>query len=109
MLPLQGACPDCEVEGITVPAISCSATSRDSETLLSFANLDPTADYELEIAAPHSRATMRLLTSDVMTAHNTFDAPDTVSPVTHAVMSDGQTVQVTLPRHSLLTITLQHE
>ncbi len=107
LLKLDGDCPNCEVEGISLPALSSSATlSEDGQVLLSFANLDPLDGYELEITCPHASATARLLTGAAMTAHNTFDAPSSVAPAPHECRSDGGMLRFAVPPHSVVTVTV---
>jgi alpha-N-arabinofuranosidase len=106
VVALRGESVTCEVEGISFPAISASATVGEG-TLLSFANLDPRNGYEIEVPVEQARATARLLTSDVMTGHNTFETPDRVSPVEHEVVSDGRSIRIVLPKHSVVTVALQ--
>ncbi|MEZ0325282.1 MAG: alpha-N-arabinofuranosidase, partial [Fimbriimonas sp.] len=107
VLPLEGENLMCNVEGVALPAISRSASIDEAgQILLSFANLDPLNDYDVEVLAPHFAAASRLLTGPAMTAHNTFDAPDTVAPKASGLVSDGQTVRFVLPSHSLVTVLL---
>ncbi|HEY0865932.1 MAG TPA: alpha-N-arabinofuranosidase [Fimbriimonas sp.] len=97
--------PTCEVAGISIPALSVSATrNRAGETLASFANLDIANDREIEFEAQGSDPVGRLLASSSMLGHNTFDAPDAVSPRPLELRAEAGRVRFELPRHSVATI-----
>lgn len=68
--------------GVSVPAVSASATRSDA-VYVSLANLDPNTGVSVcvETGAPLNVAEARVLTAAEMTAHNTFDEPDRVYPV----------------------------
>ena len=85
LLPVWTNVETYEFEGESIPAVSVSA-SRDHEGTItvSLCNLDPNREMSLEAdlrGANISEITGRILTAGAMNAHNTFDAPQTVSPV----------------------------
>jgi len=108
LLSVEGDLPTCEVMGTTLPAISASATRHHSgeSTLVSLTNLDPLNDYDLILEAPEGSVEGRILTGPTMVSHNTFDAPDTVSPEAFEVPRDGGLLRVRMPRHSVVTLRL---
>jgi len=65
-------------------SISVSATHKDDMTLVTIGNLSCTEDVEVSLSAVGAdipdNAEISLLYAEDMHAHNTFDAPDTVTP-----------------------------
>lgn len=98
-------------EAESIPALSASA-SRDIEGRihLSLCNLDPNGEAELSClirGADLSAVTGRVLTADVINAHNTFDRPDVVRPVPfEGAKLDGDTLSAQLPSKSVLMLEL---
>jgi alpha-L-arabinofuranosidase len=94
-----------------IPAVSASA-SKDTQGRLhvSLVNLDPKAaasvDAKIE-GGKFTGVTGRVLSGDVLDAHNTFDAPNRVQPVafTGATLRDSA-LQVKLPPRSVVVLTL---
>lgn len=113
VLPLDLATPDYAFNGQTVPAVSGSATraAGGGPIHLSLANADPHRAIEVSCALAGVSPTGvsgRVLTAPDMTAHNTFDAPDTVKPVAFdgARLADGK-LTVTLPPKSVVVLELR--
>lgn len=84
MLPISLTCGDYEFDGDKIPTVSASA-SVDSEGRIhiTLCNTDPNADAEIScelrgVAA--SSISGRVLTSNAINAHNTFDTPDNIKP-----------------------------
>jgi alpha-N-arabinofuranosidase len=110
-LPVELTTPDYVLGGNKIPAVSASA-SRDSagKIHLSLVNADPnrpiTVTCQLEGIAAKT-VTGRLLTGATMTAHNTFDAPDTVRPVPFTgALINGAALTVALPAKSIVVLEL---
>ena len=110
-LPVELTTPDYVLGGNKIPAVSASA-SRDSagKIHLSLVNADPnrpiTVTCQLEGIAAKT-VTGRLLTAATMTAHNTFDAPDTVRPVPFTgALINGAALTVALPAKSIVVLEL---
>ncbi len=83
LLPLHLESGQYEYDGNQVPALSASASKKDDVILLSIVNVDPEKDSDLLIdfrGQDVSRVSGRILTGDVLDAHNTFDQPDVVKP-----------------------------
>jgi alpha-N-arabinofuranosidase len=110
-LPLVLTTPDYGLGGNKIPAVSASA-SRDAagKVHLSFVNTDPsrpiTVTCQLEGVAAKT-VTGRVLTAAAMNARNTFEAPETVRPVTFAgaTMANG-ILTVELPAKSVVVLEL---
>ena len=88
--------------------MSASASVKDGTVLISLTNLDAEEPAEVTLdlrGACLGEPTARLLTADRLQAHNSAQAPGTVSPRpfdTLTVTDRGLTL--TLPPHSFLTV-----
>jgi alpha-N-arabinofuranosidase len=95
----------------TIPALSASA-SRDKagKIHVTLCNLDPrqAASVGIEVAgAAVTGAGGRVLTAKAMNAHNTFDAPETVTPVPlKGIRRQGDALLVDLPARSVAVLEL---
>ena len=102
LLPLDLTCGRYGLGEETLPVLNASA-SRDEtgKVLLTLCNLDPkqTADVSCVIRGMRaSRVEGRILTAEVMDAHNTFDRPDAVRPAPFAGASiDRNALSIQLP------------
>jgi alpha-N-arabinofuranosidase len=57
--------------------------------------------------APLTDVTGRVLTADAMNAHNTFDAPEKVKPISFdRATIDGSVLKAALPPMSVVALTL---
>jgi alpha-N-arabinofuranosidase len=101
MLPLDLDCGNYQFGGEKVPTIDVSASKDKSGKIhVTICNLDP--ENPAEVACKLSgfepaKISGRVLTADDMTAHNTFDKPETVKPAAF----DGFTL-----REDMLTLKL---
>jgi alpha-N-arabinofuranosidase len=96
----------------TIPAVTVSASRAENSTvLLTLVNTDPNKEAALSVEIAGSNLTFasgRVLTADVVTAHNTFDQPNAVEPKPFdAVQQSGTSLQVQLPPKSVVAITLR--
>jgi len=87
-----------------------AARGTDGAVYIALVNLDPNrlAEVTLDInAAALRQVSGRILTADVMDAHNRFDEPAAVAPApfTQARLMEGQ-LHVTLPAKSLVVLRL---
>lgn len=97
----------------SLPAVSASASrSASGEILLTLCNLHPTDAQTitcecLDIDVTNISGTV--LAGDAITAHNTFDAPDRVQPVSFsgATLEDAHHLKIQLPAASVVALTLQ--
>ena len=91
-------------------AISHSASiAKDGSLTLTYANTSLDTGYSIEcelIGKKAQKAQARILTSDNVRAHNTFDAPETVLPKEYAVQSTGSGISFDLPAHSVVSIVI---
>ncbi len=98
----------------SIPAVSASATRHPASGAvhLSLANTHPreAAGFACQLGGlPVVSVTGRILTASAMTAHNTFDAPDTVQPASFsgARLAAGDRLEVTLPPMSVVVLELR--
>jgi alpha-N-arabinofuranosidase len=111
-LDLEVRAPDYAFENQVVPGVSASASrNRDGIVHLTLCHTNPNQAVELTcrlrgLAA--KEVSGRLLTSDAMTAHNTFTEPDRIRPVAFegAVLSDDGDLRLTLPAMSVVVLKL---
>lgn len=102
---------DYSFEDQVIPGVSASA-SRDTEGLvhLTLCNTNPnnSVDLACELRGLEvSSVAGRVLTADLMTAHNTFDEPDRVKPVEFAgAMIEGNAMKIALPPMSVVALEL---
>ena len=84
MLPMDLECANYQFGDEKIPVINVSASKDKSGKIhVSFCNLDPVkpADVACKLLGIKSaNVSGRVLTADDMTAHNTFDKPETVKP-----------------------------
>jgi alpha-N-arabinofuranosidase len=111
LLPLLLQCDDYTLGGESIPAVSASASRKESgQILLTLCNTNPKAAVDVSCVvhgAPLNNLTGRVLTADAMNAHNTFDAPEKVKPVSFdGATIDGSTLKATLPPMSVVAFTL---
>ncbi len=110
-LPIRQVSPRYEFKGEAIPGLSASA-SRDKEGRIhvTLCNLDPNKAQDLacEIQGFKAKSVSgRILTSTDMTAHNTFEKPETVKPAEFkGARLDGAGLKVTLPPKSVVVLEL---
>ena len=97
--------------GNSIPAISASASRKDGRILITLANTDLEAARTVEAfvrGATVSRVSGRVLTADVMNAHNTFDAPDAVAPADFSgARLDQGMLTIALPPMSVVALEIK--
>jgi alpha-N-arabinofuranosidase len=98
--------------GKYIPSVTAAA-SKDAKgnVNISLCNLDPNEDQEVTIEITGMTAKTvsgEVLTSDDMTAHNTYESPDNLVPATFTgakITKNGVTVK--MPSKSLVVLTLE--
>jgi alpha-N-arabinofuranosidase len=110
-LPVALTTPDYAVGANKIPAVSVSA-SRDKtgKIHVSLVNCDAQRTIAVDgtlAGVPAKSVTGRILTAPAITAHNTFAAPDSVTPAvfTGAALA-GEKLTVTLPAKSVVVLEL---
>jgi alpha-N-arabinofuranosidase len=94
-----------------IPQVSVSASRRAGGPVqLTLCNIDPRREAELALTLRGARAgdvTGQVLTAAAMQAHNTFDAPDAVTPTPFAgAKRTGEGVTLRLPPMSVVALTM---
>jgi alpha-L-arabinofuranosidase len=110
-LPVEIESPEYKHGDDEIPAVSASASrAKDGTVYVSLVNTHARDAVELSCKLSGIEATKvsgRVLTADVLDAHNTFDKPEVVKPAEfkEASVSEG-TLKVNLPPHSVVVLTL---
>jgi alpha-N-arabinofuranosidase len=100
-------------QGKEIPALHVSASkTKDGAVLATVCHLDPNHSTTLELYIHEFAAqkiTARVLTSDSMSSHNTFEAPETLAPTEFTdfqVESNGK-LTINVPAMALLTFKFE--
>jgi alpha-N-arabinofuranosidase len=112
MLPTDMDCTDYNYGDEKVPAIDVSASKDKSGKIhISLCNLDPVHPADVECKLPSvklAKVTGRVLTADDMTAHNTFEKPETVKPAGFdGFHSRDDMLTVKLPAKSVVVLEIE--
>ncbi len=107
LLPIEVRGPDYVFGSQKIPALSVSASRNAAGAIhISLCNLDPNrpADVLVELrGAKPAKIRGRVLTSQSMTAHNTFEKPDEVKPASFdAFTLNDHAITATLPAKSVV-------
>jgi alpha-N-arabinofuranosidase len=110
-LPVELETPDYKFGERSMPALSVSA-SRNKDGVVHVSIVNAHAHDAVTLACmlegvDASAVTGRILTSDQLDAHNTFDAPEQIQPATFndASLEDGK-LQVDVPPRSVVVLRL---
>ncbi len=111
LLPLQLTCPSYRLGNRAIPAVNASCSRAADGTInLTLCSLIPGRETVLpcEIRGLQpARITGRILTTDHMTRHNTFDNPDAVKPAAFdGAQIDGGILRIALPAMSVVALTI---
>jgi alpha-N-arabinofuranosidase len=112
LLPIELQCGDYPFGGEKIPALNVSASKDKSGRIhITLCNLDPQNSAKLVCEFQGTRAEKisgRALTADAMTAHNTFDNPEAISPVAFDNFQlKGNILTVTLPPRSVVLLGIE--
>ena len=112
MLPVDLQTAQYSFDGESIPELSAAASKDASGKIhVSLCNMDPNKvaalNCEFHGTAVQS-VTGRVLTANVMTAHNTFEEPEAVEPTTFSDFQiNGSTVNVNLPPMSVIVLEVE--
>ncbi|WP_156349208.1 MULTISPECIES: alpha-N-arabinofuranosidase [unclassified Sphingomonas] len=112
VLPITVASPWYSRDQWSIPAVSASAVrGKDGVIHVAMSNADPNRPTTVQAALTGiagTAVTGRVLTAPTITAHNSFDAPNVVTPAafTGAQVQNG-TLTVTLPARSVVMLDLR--
>jgi len=112
MLPIDLDCADYLFGDEKVAAIDVSASKDKSGKIhISLCNLDPASPADVNCKLPGvepAKVSGRVLTADDMTAHNTFDKPETVKPAVFDGFSlRDDILTVKLPAKSVVVLEIE--
>jgi alpha-N-arabinofuranosidase len=110
-LPVNLLTPDYVYDDDAMPALSVSASrDRDGEVHVSIVNAHATEPIKMNCeldGVSASSATGRILTSDKLDGHNTFDEPEGVKPMEFSDASvEGGKLVVNVPQRSVIVLKL---
>ncbi len=95
----------------TIQAVSASASMKDGKILVTLVNMDPNQGRKISTelqGAKVKTVSGRVLTASTMQAHNTFDQPNLVRPVSFmGARLSGGTLSLELPPMSVVALELQ--
>jgi alpha-L-arabinofuranosidase len=112
LIPMELDAGTYEFNGEAIRAVTASASKNDEGTIhITISNLDPVRSRNIETSIRGQEVTSvsgKILTADDMTAHNTFNNPDVVTPAQFngAQISNGKLV-IDLPPMSLVLLELK--
>lgn len=110
-IPIEVKTEEYEYEGRSVPMIHASASrNKDGVLNVSLANLHPTENTVVRLRSNSplpARITGRILTGPAMDSHNTFDAPENVTPKEFNDYAPGKELEVRVPARSVIVLRLQ--
>lgn len=111
-LPGQLQCADYEFDGAKIPGLQVSASKDKAGKIhVTLCNLNPNQPAQLACELKGAKArpiSGRVLTAPQMTAHNTFDAPETVKPAPFsAFQATDAGFTTTLPAKSVVVLELE--
>ncbi|WP_416308339.1 alpha-N-arabinofuranosidase [Neptunicella sp. SCSIO 80796] len=100
--------PEYKLGDYAVPKVSASAaTGTDGKTWITLVNTDPSKSENIEIGGQYKMIEGQILSADKMDAHNTFDSPDTVKPVSFKATASKGKLGFNLPPKSVLVAQLK--
>lgn len=112
MIPVKVVSDDYVMDGKRIPAVSASASKDAKGTVhISLVNIDATKENKINIdisGLAGRKLSGRILRSDKVQDHNSFENPDKVTPgAFDKATIQGNTLEVTLPPFSVVVLALQ--
>jgi alpha-N-arabinofuranosidase len=112
ILPVDLECAEYQYRDEKVPAIDISASKDKSGKIhISFCNLDPLNPAEVScklLGAKLVKVSGRVLTANDMTAHNTFDKPETVKPgIFNGFSLSDDILNIKMPSKSVVVLEIE--
>lgn len=113
LVPAQVVSKDFQLGENKVPAISVSASLDQMDKMnISLTNIDNLNNQEVQIILkgyPAKQVSARILTSNKVQDHNTFDTPNQVKPkIFQAFQLSNDELNVTMPPNSVVVLTLNN-
>jgi alpha-N-arabinofuranosidase len=112
MLPVDVTSEKYTVDGKALDAISCSASKDENGKIhISLVNIDINKKHNIEIdlrGTEVSNCTGRILTSEKVQDHNTFENPEKIKPAAFKGFKlNGNKLQIELPATSVVVLELE--
>jgi alpha-L-arabinofuranosidase len=112
LLPVELRCGTYQFADSNIPALNVSASRDDSGKIhISLCNLDPNKSAEIvcELSGVKAKSVSgRVLTAEVITAHNTFDKPEAVKPTAfNDAKLKENVLTATLPAKSVVVLEVE--
>ncbi|MFW6140370.1 MAG: alpha-N-arabinofuranosidase [Acidobacteriota bacterium] len=112
LLPIQLNCPEYKNSQKSIPQISASASKNSQgEIHISLCNLNPSESTAItcKLRGVNAQAVSgQILTSDDMTAHNTFQNKDNIQPIDfNEAVLENNTIKLKLPAKSVLMLQIK--
>lgn len=113
LLPVHLSSQEYSSDDTAIPAISASASKDDAGDIhITLCNTDPTKTAELTCelrGITNKSVSGRVLTANQLNAHNTFDAPNAITPRAlgdDKIRLEGNSLQINLPPASVVALTM---
>ena len=110
MLPVKTITEDYQFEEGKLPAISASASKdKNGITHISLTNIDASQTKEITVELKgnaYKTITGRILTSDKLQSHNSFDTPEKIKPVPFNVKMDDNKALIRVPPFSVVVLAV---
>ncbi|MDN4502390.1 alpha-L-arabinofuranosidase C-terminal domain-containing protein [Alteromonadaceae bacterium BrNp21-10] len=100
--------PEYKLGEHSVPKISASAAKdKDGKIWITLVNTNPSDSEIIEVEGKYTSLVGEVLSADKMDAHNTFEAPNTVTPVVFKAKASNGKLRLKLPAKSVLVAELK--
>ncbi|RYY01710.1 MAG: alpha-N-arabinofuranosidase [Gammaproteobacteria bacterium] len=95
----------------SIPEVSASAArAKDGKLYVALVNTNPKQEVEVALnlgAEKVSSAKGRVLTSELMDAHNTFEKPEVIKPAAFSAQAKGGKLSIKLPAKSVIVVAVE--
>jgi alpha-N-arabinofuranosidase len=96
---------------VTIPGVSASAArAKDGKVYLALVNTDPSKAVEVAVNVAGTKvkgAAGKVLTSDTIDAHNTFQNPQTIKPAAFSARAAGGKLSIKVPAKAVMVVSLE--
>jgi alpha-L-arabinofuranosidase len=112
MVPVKLSSSDYAFKGDNLPAVNCSASVDSTGKMhISLCNIDPRVSENVNVSLEDfqvDKISGKILTSNKMNAHNTFEDPDAVKPAFfNSFNLSGNDLKVDMPPMSVVILELE--
>lgn len=103
--------PEYHLGDTSIPGVSTSAArGKDGKIYLALVNTNPKQAVSLNVAITgqtSASAVGRVLTADAMDAHNTFAAPNTITPVDYSAQAANGKLTLEVPAKAIMVVAIE--